>query len=285
MMWAKRLVVLGAALLLTGCLWGPGKFNSDLTLKRDGSFVLNYRGEIILQLPSGDAKTAPWKDSMARCRKSGATEIPPESESNVTDGDDDPVRPCTAAEIATLKARYQDEAARKAVEDRKQNEEMAKAFGLPGLDDASNRAFAARLMKYEGWRSVTYRGNGIYDVDYHFEGRATQDFIFPAIPDDNLIIPFIAMRRRADGSVLVTAPALTGGSGPFDAASGGASPALASGGPPPSRAEGTFMILTDGEILTNNSEDGPTANPAGRQLRWDINQSSKKVPEALIRLR
>ena len=47
---------------------------------------------------------------------------------------------------------------------------MAKMFGLPGLDDASNRAFAAKLMKYAGWRSVTYRGNGVFDVDYHFAG-------------------------------------------------------------------------------------------------------------------
>ena len=53
----------------------------------------------------------------------------------------------------------------------------------------SNRAFAAKLMKYAGWRSVTYRGKGVFDVDYHFEGRATQDFIFPALPDNDLIIP------------------------------------------------------------------------------------------------
>ena len=60
-----------------------------------------------------------------------------------------------------------------------------------------NRAFAAKLMKYAGWRSVTYRGNGVFDVDYHFEGRATQDFLFPALPDNDLIIPFIAIRRRS----------------------------------------------------------------------------------------
>ena len=92
--------------------------------------------------------------------------------------------------------------------------------GVPGLDDESNRAFAAKLVKYAGWRSVTYRGKGVFDVDYHFEGRATQDFIFPALPDNDLIIPFIAIRRRIDGSVLVTAPAMTGGSGPIAARAG-----------------------------------------------------------------
>ena len=49
--WTRRLFAIAAPLLLTGCLWGPGKFVSDLTLKEDGSFVLDYRGEIVLQMP------------------------------------------------------------------------------------------------------------------------------------------------------------------------------------------------------------------------------------------
>lgn len=289
MMHWTRLIALGAALLLTGCLWGPGKFASDLTLKKDGSFVLDYRGEIVLMLPPDQAeKIEPWKDSMARCFKDGRTETLSSIQGSMQvveeppPGDED-VRPCTAAETAALKARYERVAAEKAAAKRKENEDMAKAFGLPGLDDESNRAFAAKLMKYAGWRSVNYRGNGVYDVDYHFEGRATQDFLFPALPDNDMIIPFIAIRRRADGSVLVTAPALSGGAGPM-AERAGAMGASAAGGPPPSRAEGRFTIVTDGEILTNNSEDGASPNPLGRQLRWDIGPASKKIPEALIRL-
>jgi hypothetical protein len=137
-------------------------------------------------------------------------------------------------------------------------------------------------MKYAGWRTVTYRGHGLFDVDYHFEGRATQDFLFPALPDNNLIIPFIALRRRTDGSVLVTAPAFTGGAGPMSAAAAGAGD-MAKGGPV-SRANGRFTIVTDGEILTNNSEDGPAPHPIGRQLHWDVGAASNKIPEALIRL-
>ena len=94
---------------------------------------------------------------------------------------------------------------------------MAKMFGLPGADDESNRRFAASLMKYKGWRSVAYRGKGVFDVDYHFEGRADQDFAFPLMPESNLVVPFVAIRRRTDGSVMVTAPGLTGGAGPFGA--------------------------------------------------------------------
>jgi hypothetical protein len=251
--WAKRLFAIAAPLLLTGCLWGPGKFASNLMLKKDGSFVLDYRGEIVLQVPD-DQDTQPWTDAKAKCEEDGKS------------------RPCTATEIADQKAGYEKR--------RQDSEQTLKAFGLSGLDDASNRAFAAKLMKYAGWRSVTYVGKGVFNVDYHMEGRATQDFLFPALPDNNLLIPFVALRRRADGSVLVTAPAFTGGSGPMGGAAGSSD--MAKG--PVSRAQGRFTIVTDGEILTNNSEDGAAPSAIGRELHWDVNSSSTKIPEALIRL-
>jgi hypothetical protein len=263
--WTKRLFVLAAPLLLAGCLWGPGKFASNLTLNKDGTFVLDYRGQIVLQLPPDVEKSEPWSDDKAAC--------------SASDGKEMREAPCTREQIAKQKAEYERAAAAK----RKENEEMAKAFGLPGLDDASNRAFAAKLMKYAGWRSVTYRGKGVFDVDYHFEGRATQDFLFPALPDNDLVIPFIAIRRRADGAVLVTAPAMTGGSGPLAARAGAAAAGEMKGGPV-SRAEGRLTIITDGEILTNNSEDGATVGPAGRQVHWDVGPGSTKIPETLIRL-
>ncbi len=43
-------------------------------------------------------------------------------------------------------------------------------------------------------------------------------------------------------------------------------------------------MITDGEILTNNSEDGAAANPFGRQVHWDVGPGSTKIPETLIRL-
>src|SRR4249919_862455 len=65
--WTKRLFAIAAPLFLTGCLWGPGKFNSDLTIRKDGSFVLDYRGELVLQLPP-DANAEVWTDAKAKCR-------------------------------------------------------------------------------------------------------------------------------------------------------------------------------------------------------------------------
>ncbi len=156
-------------------------------------------------------------------------------------------------------------------------------FGLAGLDDESGRAFAAKLMKYAGWRSVAYRGGGVFDVDYHLVGTTRQDFLFPTLPDDDLILPFVAIRRRADGSILVTAPAFTGGAGPLIARMGSV-PGGNMKTDVVSHAEGRFTVTTDGEILTNNSEDGPESHAIGRQVHWDVAPSSSKIPELLIRL-
>ncbi len=278
--WKRALLALAAPLLLAGCLWGPGKFSSTLDLRKDGSFTLDYRGELTIDMPD-ESKAAVWSDSMARCFTDGRTEID-QSGSAASDGNAaDQTRACAPAENAKLKAQFVREAGERLAAKRKENEEMAKVFGLPGLDDTSARAFAVKLMKYAGWRSVVYRGDGMFDVDYHLAGRATQDFLFPVLPDNALILPFIALRRRADGTILVTAPALAGPSGL------GAPPGMNGGGPfngPTSRAEGRLTITTDGEVLTNNSEDGPARTTSGHALHWDVTPALAKIPETLIRL-
>jgi len=283
--WGKMIAAAVAPLMLTGCLWGPGKFTSNLALNKAGTFVLDYRGEIVLQMPDDKAAPAePWSDKMLRCYKDGRVESSSILDGSSDDELDEDMRPCTAAELAKARSDYAKEAADRAEKKRQENEQMAKLFGLPGADDASNRRFAANLMKYQGWRSVAYKGKGVFDVDYHVEGRLTQDYAFPLMPDTDLIIPFITLRRRTDGTVMVTAPALTGGSGPFSArAKMMGLPDKGSDGPV-SRAEGRFTITTDGEILTNNSEDGPSAAPGGRQVHWDVGAGSTKIPEMLVKL-
>ena len=283
--WAKAVFALAAPLLLTSCLWGPGKFTSDLTLLKNGGFILDYKGEIVLQTPpDAKEKAEPWSDDKAGCHE-GEDGLKPPPPFRDTDGPSDTgpkERPCTKAEIASQKAAYEKRSAEQVESKRKESAEMAKAFGLPGFDDESNRAFAAKLMKFEGWRSVTYLGKGVFLVDYHFEGSAKQDFAFPMLPDNDLLIPFIALRRRADGSVLVTAPALTGGGGPLASRMGSAAGAMKDG--PVSRAQGRFTVITDGAILTNNSEDGAARHPRGHAVRWDVSSASTKIPETLIGL-
>ncbi|HXG81508.1 MAG TPA: cell envelope integrity protein TolA [Sphingomicrobium sp.] len=289
--WGKLVAAAALPLMLAGCLWGPGKFTSDLSLRKNGTFVLDYRGEIMLQMPDDrGSQPSPWSDDMAKCFADGSSKVeegivqvalePPAD----SDANPEEERPCTAAEIAKLKSEYAKKVAERAEAKRKENEEMAKLFGLPGSDDESNRRFAANLMKHKGWRSVTYKGKGLFEVDYHFEGRLDQDFAFPLMPDSDLMIPFITIRPRIDGSVKVNAPAFTGASGPFGArAKAMGLPDKGSEGPV-SRAQGRFTITTDGEILTNNSEDGPSAAPGGRKVQWDVDSGSTRIPEMMVRL-
>ena len=93
--------------MLSGCLWGPGKFTSNLALNKAGTFVLDYRGEIVLQMPDDKGTPPePWIDKMLQCYKDGRVET-----TTMTDmlSDDDEAdengRPCTAAEIAKAKVR------------------------------------------------------------------------------------------------------------------------------------------------------------------------------------
>lgn len=289
--WGKLLAAAVLPLLMTGCLWGPGKFTSDLALRKNGTFVLDYRGEIMLQLPDDkDAQPRPWNADMAKCFADGSSKVDEGivqvslEPSADRDGDPEEERACTAAEIAKLKAEYEKKSAERNESKRKENEEMAKLFGLPGSDDEANRRFATNLMKHEGWRSVSYKGKGLFEVDYHFEGRLSQDFAFPLMPDSDLMIPFITIRPRTDGSVKVNAPAFTGASGPLGArAKMMGLPDKGSEGPV-SRAVGRFTVTTDGEILTNNSEDGPATAPGGRKLHWDVEPGSTKIPEMMVRL-
>ena len=291
--WGKIVVAAAAPLMLSGCLWGPGKFNSTLALNRAGTFVLDYRGEIMLQMADKDSPAEPWRDDMATCYADGRTESTGFSAATIDIDEDIPEddtgsgsneeRACTAAELARLKAAHDRAEAERVAKKRAENEEMAKLFGIPGSDDESNRRFAANLMKQKGWRSVAYKGKGLFDVDYHVEGRLDQDFAFPLMPDSDLMIPFITIRPRTDGSVKVSAPAFVGGTGVFGARAKMMGLPNKGNEGPVSRAEGRFTVTTDGEILTNNSEDGPTAVEGRRQLHWDVGPGSDKVPEMMVR--
>ena len=105
-----------------------------------------------------------------------------------------------------------------------------------------------------------------------------------AVVDAALVFEF-GLGEVLDAIVLVTAPAFTGGSGPMGVRAGAAAAgAMKEGQGPVSRAQGRFTVITDGEILTNNSEDGAAAHPAGKQVHWDVSSTSSKIPETLIRL-
>jgi hypothetical protein len=314
----KMLKLASAALLalsLTGCFLTPGKFASSIDLRRDGSFTVAYQGEVIFQPPDemmGEKKEPkPWADTMAICYKSGrkyadewalesaATDLAAEGDEKTANapkpgpeepaGEEDPDatrRDCTKKEVAELKAEFEKNQKERADKQKRDRENMAMLFGFGSPDDAGNKKFAAAIMKQEGWKSVVYKGEGVFDVDYRFSGKVGHDFVFPIFPQSDIIIPFIMLRKRGDGSVAVSTPALIGGG---LKALGERARAMgmpdSKDMPTSPRTQGVLTVTTDGEILTNNTEDGPVSGTAGKTLTWQIDPGTSKVPEALIRLK
>ena len=283
-MLARLLAILALPLALTSCFLVPSAFTSALDLRKDGTFNFAYQGEIIFQSPdqmAKDSKPEVWSDDKAIC--SGPA--PGAKQDDSDDASSDANRPCTKAEIATQRKQWETD--QKAILDKKvkDSQQFAALFGYSPMDDAANQKFAAQLMKYDGWKSVVYKGNGTFLVDYRIGGKLTYDFVFPTFPQGDFIIPFVQLRKRDQGSVAVSAPALIGGGLRGMAAKMKALGAPDTNDVPQStRTRGTLTVTTDGEILTNNTENGPAKVANGRSLSWSIDSSSEKVPETLIRL-
>ena len=125
-------------------------------------------------------------------------------------------------------------------------------------------------MKYQGWRSVTYAARA-----------CSTSTIISKVGRPGLRLPADA-RLRPDHAVhRHPPPHRRFGAGHRAGVHRRVRPVRARARPwvcrqgdkgPQSRAEGRFTITTDGEILTNNSEDGPVAGnrgagPLGRRCR------------------
>jgi hypothetical protein len=203
------------------------------------------------------------------------------------------IRKCAKAEIAELKTEWQEKQDKEVADAKQFSEIMASVIGLdPTRPDTMNR-FAADLMKQAGWRSVVYKGDGIFLVDYLHTGNLDQDFIFPVLPDQQYPVPFVMIKRRADGSALVETPgyALGTNGGLIGAMIAVAesrtklSPFEKEPRNPLNNINGKFTLTTDGEILTNNTVDGPTTAANGRTLFWEFNDLKDPAPKALIKLK
>lgn len=305
MKFARLSAVLAASLALSGCFLVPGKFGADVDIRKAGDFTVAYKGEIIFQMPDDmmgiKSKPKPWDDVFATCFASGratadeyATAEMHESaikgaEEGSSDGQDDNTRQvaCTAKQVAEQRKAYEAEKAAAAAKKAEEADKAAQLFGFSGTGDEANQKFAAALMKYDGWKNVTYKGNGTFDVDYQYFGKLTHDYVFPIFPKSDMIFPFIMVRKRADGSVMVTAPSLIGGG--MKAMAGRAKMlgdlSASKDMPESPRTQGLFTVTTDGEILSNNSEDGPSADPKGKKVIWDVNPMTDRLPEVLIKIK
>ena len=261
-------------LLVAGCFLLPGKFTSELTVKRDGTFAFTYQGDIhVLALSklAQDAKDddAPFKPQPL-CKDDGE---------GVADCSYD-------TEEAQRENWKSSQAATK--EKRKQDAEMARQM-LGGIDPADPRAaeeLAERMRKQAGWKSVTYAGDGKYVVDFAIAGRLDHDFSFPSLERVPMLTPFVAIYRRTEGTVRIDAPAYSASAsgGPVGRMMQGmgADKATPQGMP---ELDGSFAIVTDGEILANNTDDGPLVATVGmRRLAWRVNPRTATAPTALIKL-
>lgn len=304
--WAAAIV---APLLLAGCLLIPGKFESQLRLMNDGTYSFTYNGQ--MQLAEGDGTQSnpdltmtPFNLEQAVCfsqidKATGkVTPYPADLYDRPMNSDGDPnsyeERECTADELAKLEqmdneelARLEEESreGRKAEEDKK-NAAMSSIFGgaVPG-DDEGLKKFAAQLAKYDGWKKVEYVGNNLFEVEYAVSGNFDQMFAFPTIPGATMQFPFVQIIRRSGGELEVLTPAMAG-SGGLAGAMGPSPMGGPSGKSKTQPIDGTFTIVTDGAVLTNNTEDGLTVSGSTKNMRWKVDGTGGPdgSPRAIIKL-
>lgn len=273
-----------AVFTLSACLITPGKFTATMDLRRDGGFAFTYQGEIYMLALSKLAQ-------MADEAEAANAEFTP---SDCYDDNLD-ARECTPDDLAQQRSNWEDEKVRKRENAQKERESMqAMLGGIDPADPAAAEEVAERLRRQEGWRKVTYKGDGLYEVDFAIASRASHDFAFPSIEGFPMTNPFVLATMRQGRKVRVTAPGFSaqGGNNPLSGMMGGMAGAL--GGMAPTERDGlpsgipaldgTFRLTTDGAILANNTEEGPVAGTTGKVLEWTISRRTEAAPMALIDL-
>ncbi|MCT2559764.1 hypothetical protein N0B51_12320 [Tsuneonella sp. YG55] len=279
---AEGALVAAVAALLSGCLLWPGQFSATLDLRRDGTFTYTYDGEIYLMALSKLAQ-------MGSGMQADET-FEPEP---CFDDDSFEERDCTGDELAAQRRTWDESQAERA-ERKKREADAARAMlgGLDPADPAAAEELAARLRRQAGWKEVTSKGDGRFDVRFALTGKIEHDFLFPTIEGFPMVNSFVAVTRRVDGTIRVDAPGFApqASGNPFQsliAGMGGMPLPAGDGnetGPAIPRTEGTFTITTDGEILANNTDEGARPVAAGRALSWPVNVRTKAAPTALIRI-
>ncbi len=318
----RAILVVVVSFALAGCLLMPGRFDSTLDLRRDGTFQFHYAGELVF-LPLTDAA----RSQMAK----GAVNKPAEAdggptadqapnadqaevftEETCTRTDTGEARACTAEDIAAQRRAYEARKrapapssqlaganARSAANARSNANARSTANGgadamlsmLGGMNASDPRApavLAEALRRQAGWRKVEYRGNGVFMVEYDAAGRLDHDFTFPTIEHMPMIMPLVTVMRHADGAVRIDAPGFAPGLanlGALGAMIPGQARNSAGGAPMKGMPpmDGTLTVTTDGTILANNTEDGPGGTGPARTLTWHVSTGHAVAPTALIR--
>jgi hypothetical protein len=260
--------------MVSACMLMPGKFNSNLDIRRDGRFAFTYSGEMHFLTLSDFAKKA---------KKGNDAVFEPEPCSGPSGAE----RECSGAELDRQMRAWEERQKTREEKGDVEAQQMAAMFG--GFDPSRPEAaeeLAASLRRQEGWKRVSYRGNGMFDVEFSIAGRLDHDFLFPVMEGVPMANPFVQVMLRNDGTVRVEAPGFAPTAGPYQ---GFMNAAMMEGAkkdemPEMPVMDGTFTITTDAAILANNTEEGPVSSATGDVLTWRINQRSTAAPTALIRV-
>jgi uncharacterized protein YjbJ (UPF0337 family) len=203
------------------------------------------------------------------------------------------IRKCTKAEVTELKTEWLEKQTKEREQAKLASDMMGRIIGIDPTRPETMTRFAEDLMKQAGWRSVVYKGNGIFIVDYLHQGSLDQDFVFPVLPEQQIMIPFVTIKRRADGAALVETPGyslmsnggLIGGVVAMSEAFTNTNPLEKAPYNPLKNIAGKFTITTDGEFLTNNSVDGPSKVATGKAVSWKFREARDPAPKALVGLK
>ena len=166
------------------------------------------------------------------------------------------------------------------------NAAVRSIFGgaVPG-DDEGLKKFAEQLAKYDGWNRVEYMGDNLFEVEYAVSGHFDQMFAFPTIPGSTMQFPFVQIIRRSGGELEVMTPAMAGPGG-LAGAMGNLPLKGASDQPKMQPIDGIFTIVTDGEVLANNTRDGLAISGSTKSLRWQVDGTGGPdgSPRAIVKL-
>jgi hypothetical protein len=311
----------GLSLALSGCFISPGKFTSELQLLDNNQFTFTYDGEVhffgLTQLikqanasqnfefeaycygEGGDAVEGAAAAAVEAVETTEAVEAPAKEASDelypalaVPSKEEYGSRECTEEEIAQQRAEWEQRNAERAERDREQMEQFSKLIGgIDPTDPNAEAELAKRLERQKGFDRVIAKGNGLFEVRYAISGTLSHDYMFPTMEDLPLMSPFVQMFVRDGDVVRVNAPAFAprNSANPFLTLMALGAP-FAGGGSSDERdallnmpaIEGTFTIVTTGEIRANNTDEGPIIEAGRKRLTWVINERGTAAPTALI---
>ena len=313
--------LVGAALMLTGCMLVPGKFTSEMELYRDGRFTYRYNGEIYLMAMSQLAQAGAMfgtegesefiaqpcyvdydADAAEDAETIEETSLFPGDSDEIDmldddDGDDEPLkeRDCTEEELAEQREEYEAGAKERQKRAEQQAQMMNLFFG--GLDPSDPEAadeLVKRLERQRGWKKVEHLGDGKFNVEFELSGSMSHDFVFPTFerfPMNNFLLTAAV---REPNTVRIDAPgfAVQGGEGPMGGMMSGMVGVMQAFGDDEGRElaetipelNGTFAIITDGRILANNTDEGPSEIDGKQRIEWVITPRTRTAPMALIGL-